>query len=454
MSYFEKDQDTIIALATPAGISAISVIRMSGNNSLAIADKLFKGKKKISDAPPHTIHYGKILLENETIDDSLVSVFHTPHSYTGENSVEISTHGNPLIIQKIIETAVKNGARIAEPGEFTKRAFLNGRIDLTQAEAVADIINSRTEASLKGARSQLDGLLSSKVNSLRETLIEIASLLELELDFAEEGLEFISLDDIRMKIETIIEEIETLLKTYSFGKVLREGVQVAIAGRPNVGKSSLLNYLLKDSRAIVSGIPGTTRDIIKDEFHYKGILFHLSDTAGIRKADNEIEQEGVLRSRNAVSKADIVLMIGDVLEGIPEDLYCELSGLTSPDRILPVLNKIDLERESGEGREAIKISALKGWGIEELLEALYLKALGKESYSEHSIIVSNIRHYSSLKKAKDSLDNAINSLIASLSNEFISFEIRNGVVALSEIIGEVTSDDILNNIFSKFCIGK
>ncbi len=454
MSYYEKDQDTIIALATPAGISAISVIRISGNNSLQIADSFFKGKIKISDAVSHTIHYGKILLENETIDDVLVSLFHSPRSYTGENSVEISTHGNPLIAQKIIEAAVKNGARIAEPGEFTKRAFLNGRIDLSQAEAVADIINSRTEASLKGARSQLDGLLSRKVNSLRESLIEIASLLELELDFVEEGLEFISLSDIKIKIENIISEIDALLKTYTFGKVLRDGVQTVIVGRPNVGKSSLLNYLLKDSRAIVSDIPGTTRDIIKDEFYYKGILFHLSDTAGIRISNDLIEQEGVLRSRNAVSNADIVLVIGDVLEGFSEELYKEMAALTGEERILRIMNKIDLNDTRAGKEETMDISALTGEGIEVLLEAMYNKAIGTVNFSEHSIIVSNIRHFTSLQKAKDSLNRSIDSLIASLSNEFISFELRGGVAALSEIIGEVTSDDILNNIFSKFCIGK
>jgi tRNA modification GTPase len=454
MSYFEKDQDTIIALATPAGISAISVVRMSGKNSFSIIDNFFRGKIKISDAHSHTIHYGKILLGDETIDDVLISVFHTPHSYTGENSVEISTHGNPLIIQKIIEAAVNNGARIAEPGEYTKRAFLNGRIDLSQAEAVADIINSRTEASLKGARSQLDGLLSKKVNSLREALIETASLLELELDFAEEGLEFISMNDIKTKVENIISEIDTLLKTYSFGKVLRDGVHAAIVGRPNVGKSSLLNYLLKDSRAIVSEIPGTTRDIIKDEFTYKGILFHLSDTAGMRLTEDAIEKEGVLRSINAVENADIVLMIGDVIEGFSEKLYKELTSLAAPERIIRVMNKTDLNGKGKAEKGDIGISAHTGEGIENLLEAMYAKAIGTSSFSERSIIVSNIRHFTALKKAKDSLSISIDSLIASLSNEFISFEIRNGAAALSEIIGEVSSEDILNNIFLKFCIGK
>ncbi len=454
MSYFEKDQDTIIALATPAGISAISVIRISGKDSLALAGKIFKGRSSIETAAPNTIHYGKILLENETIDDVLISVFRAPHSYTGEDSVEISTHGNPLIVQKIIEGTLRKGGRIADPGEFTKRAFLNGRIDLSQAEAVADIINSRTEASLKGARNQLDGLLSRKVNSLKESLIEIASLLELELDFAEEGLEFISLADIKVKIENIISEIEALLKTYSFGKVLRDGVHTAIVGRPNVGKSSLLNYLLKDSRAIVSDIPGTTRDIIKDEFYYKGILFHLIDTAGIRITEDTIEKEGVLRSRNAVASADIIVLLGDVLDGFPEELFEEIESIAGGDRIIKVMNKTDL-KENGEGeKDSLGISALTGYGIENLLEAIYLKAAGTSSFSEHSIIVSNIRHYNSLQKAKDSLGRGVDSLIASLSNEFISFEIRNGVAALSEIIGEVTSDDILNNIFSKFCIGK
>lgn len=453
MSYFEKDQDTIIALATPAGISAVAVVRISGKDSISIADSFFSGKARLEESQTHTIHYGKIQLENETIDDVLAFIFRSPNSYTGEDSIEISTHGNPLIVQKIIEVAVKKGARIAEPGEFTKRAFLNGRIDLSQAEAVADIINSRTEASLRGARNQLDGLLSGKVNSLKESLVEIASLLELELDFAEEGLEFISLKEIKGKIENIISEIDQLLKTYSFGKVLRDGVQVAIAGRPNVGKSSLLNYLLKDARAIVSNIPGTTRDIIKDEFYFNGILFHLYDTAGIRFTHDVIEKEGVDRSKNAVANADIVLLVEDVTEEVTEELYTELELLTGKERIIRILNKIDLIKPEIKNGE-IGISALKGSGIDDLLLEMYKKAIGTTTFSEHSIIVSNIRHFNSLQKAKDSLTKSVDSLIASLSNEFISFEIRNGVAALSEIIGEVTSDDILNNIFSKFCIGK
>ena len=273
----EIKEDTIIALATPPGVGAISVIRLSGINSFDAIDMVFSGKVKIADAKSHTIHYGNIIENDEIIDDVLVSVFRAPNSYTAEDIVEISSHGNPVITQKIISMIVSNAeVRLAEPGEFTKRAFLNGKIDLTQAEAVADLINSRTSVSARGARNQMDGLLSAKVNMLRKRLIDLSSFVELELDFAEEDVEFVRRDELAGKINEILVEIEDLLESYSFGKVIRDGINVAIVGEPNVGKSSLLNYLLKESRAIVSDIPGTTRDIIREEIAIDGSLFKLS----------------------------------------------------------------------------------------------------------------------------------------------------------------------------------
>ena len=285
------ENDTIAALATPVGEGAISVIRVSGSESLNVLDKIFRGRMKLSQVPPHTIHYGKIISENdEVIDDVLVSIFISPNSYTGEDSAEVSTHSSPIIVKKIIELLISYGVRLAEPGEFTKRAFLNGKIDLAQAEAVADVINARTEASLRGARNRLDGVLSQKVDELRSGLLTVSSLLELELDFAEEDLEFMSSHEALERIDRIIQEIDLLLKTYSFGRVIREGVNVAIVGKPNVGKSLLLNYILKESRAIVSEIPGTTRDIIREEVSIDGILFRLFDTAGIRLTKDTIEK--------------------------------------------------------------------------------------------------------------------------------------------------------------------
>ncbi len=446
-------EDTIIALATPAGVGAISVIRVSGPKSIEAVDSVFEGKINLTNAKTHTIHYGKIKFEKEVIDDVLVSVFRAPNSYTGEDSIELSTHGSQLIVQKIIEAILQNDVRLAEPGEFTKRAFLNGKMDLAQAEAVVDVINSRAEASLRGARNQLDGILSAKVDSLREMLINSSSMLELELDFAEEDLEFLPKDKVIGRINEITSEIDSLLKSYEFGKVMRDGVNVALVGKPNVGKSSLLNYLLKESRAIVSEIPGTTRDVIREEFSVDGILYKLYDTAGIRLTEDAIEKEGVVRSRNAVKNADLVIFLNDVLEGFAEDLFKQLVELTSEEKVLKVVNKIDLNPKHGI-KSDVQISAKTGEGIESLFTAMKEKTIGAGNYSEKGAVVSNLRHFKALQKAKEHLENAKESLIAGMSGEFIAVDLRNAESSLGEIIGKVTSDDILNNIFSKFCIGK
>jgi len=384
------EDDTIVALATPAGVGAISVVRVSGKNSFDSIDKIFSGKIKISDAPSHTIHYGKILFSNdEVIDDVLVSVFRSPHSFTGEDSVEISSHGSPLVVQKIIQRILTEDIRTAEPGEFTKRAFLNGKLDLSQAEAIADIINARTESSLRGARNQLDGILSKKVELLREMLINTSSLLELELDFAEEDLEFVNADQVNERIDSIMNEINELIKSYSFGRVIRDGINVALVGKPNVGKSSLLNYILKEYRAIVSDIPGTTRDIIREEVSIEGVLFRLVDTAGIRFSDDTIEIEGINRSRDAVKNADVVLFINDVLSGFALDLYNQLLELTDEERIISVMNKIDLNPHE-EFNADVQISAINGDGIDKLFRKMKEVGLGSNIYSEKSAIVTTI----------------------------------------------------------------
>jgi len=446
-------EDTIVALATPAGTGAISVVRVSGPQAISSVDIFFKGKSKLIDAKSHTIHYGNIESNNELVDDVLVSVFRGPNTYTGEDSVEISTHGNPLIAQKIIGLLLSDNVRTAEPGEFTRRAFLNNRLDLSQAEAVVDVISARTDASLRGSRNQLDGLLSRKVNELREMLINASSFVELELDFAEEDLEFIEKEKLVKDIDRIIAEIDNLLATYFFGKVIRDGVNVALVGQPNVGKSSLLNYILKESRAIVSHIPGTTRDIIREEVSIDGILFRLYDTAGIRASVDEIEKEGVIRSRDAVRNADLVLFIGDVDVLFSDELSNELLELSKQEKILKVLNKIDLIHHV-ETEADINLSAKTGEGIESLLNLMKERALGSSTYSEKTAIVSNLRHFNCLKIAKENLLNAKKSTEDKMSGEFISVDLRSAEGSLAEIIGEVTSEDILNNIFSKFCIGK
>ncbi|HRN27418.1 MAG: tRNA uridine-5-carboxymethylaminomethyl(34) synthesis GTPase MnmE [Ignavibacteriaceae bacterium] len=448
-------EDTIVALATPAGVGAISIIRISGPQSFFAIDEFFNGKTKIQNATSHTIHYGDIVNQDgEHVDDVLVSVFRAPNSYTGEDSIEISTHGNPLITQKVIELLISNSdVRIAEAGEFTKRAFLNSRIDLAKAEAVADVISSRTEASFRGARNQLDGLLSKKVNDLRSQLLNSSSFVELELDFVEEDIEFVNQDELLKRIDSIIIEIDTLLESYEFGRVIRDGVNVAIVGKPNVGKSSLLNYILKESRAIVSEIPGTTRDVIREEVSIEGILFRLFDTAGIRVSDDSIEKEGILRSQETVRNADVIIFLEDVQQGESNDLFADLLKLTSSDKIINVLNKIDLNRNS-EIASDVKISAKTGEGIENLFKSLREKTIGSENYTEKTAIVTNLRHHICLKKSRENLINARESILKKMSGEFISVDLRNAEMNLAEIIGEVTSDDILNNIFMKFCIGK
>lgn len=448
-------EDTIVALATPAGVGAISVIRVSGPQSFLAVDNIFNGKTKIDDAASHTLHYGDIKnQDDEHIDDVLVSVFRAPNSYTGEDSVEISTHGNPLITQRIIDLLIStSNIRLAEPGEFTKRAFLNNRLDLAEAEAVADVINSRTEASLRGARNQLDGMLSQKVKELRAQLLNSSSFVELELDFAEEDIEFVNQNELLKRIDSIIIEIDTLLESYDFGRVIRDGVNVAIVGRPNVGKSSLLNYILKESRAIVSEIPRTTRDVIREEVSIEGILFRLFDTAGIRISEDTIEKEGILRSQETVRTADVVIFLEDVEQSESRDLYLDLLNFTSPNKILKVLNKIDLFKESPKPTD-VKISAKTGEGIENLFIKLKEIAIGSESYTEKTAIVTNLRHHNCLKKSRENLINARESILKKMSGEFISVDLRNAEMNLAEIIGEMTSEDILNNIFMKFCIGK
>lgn len=447
-------EDTIAAIATPFGVGAISVIRVSGPRSLESVDKIFKGPRSFKEVDSHTVHYGKIFSEsNEIIDDVLVSVFRSPNSYTGEESVEISTHGNQLICNNILERLVQQNIRLAEPGEFTKRAFINGRIDLSQAEAVIDVINSRTNASLKGARNQLDGLLSKRVDELRQMLLNSSSLIELELDFAEEDIEFVSYEKVRIEIEKIIHEVVKLLETYKIGKVLRDGVNVVFVGKPNVGKSSLLNYLVKESRAIVSHIPGTTRDVIKEEISIEGILFKLYDTAGIRITDDEIEKEGVLRSRKAVEEADIVILISEIYSDFPKELYLELLKLTEKDKIIHLVNKQDLGKRESK-KNGIEVSAKTGEGISSFVSELKKRSFITDSFSEKNAVVSNLRHKTALEKSVDHLRKAIDSINRNLSGEFISVDLRNAESALGEIIGKVTTDDILNNIFSQFCIGK
>ncbi len=447
------EEDTIVALATPPGVGAIAVIRVSGPKALTIADAIFKGAQKLNQADGHSIKYGRILEGNDIVDDVLASVFKAPNSYTGENVVELSSHGSPYIIKKIIELLINKGARSAEPGEFTKRAFLNNRIDLAQAEAVADVIESRTSASLRGARNQLDGLLSAKVEELREQLIDVSALLELELDFSEEDVKFVDRKELMSRISSVLKEIEKLIKSYGFGKVAREGVNVAIVGEPNVGKSSILNYILKESRAIVSSIPGTTRDIIREDISIDGFLFRLYDTAGIRISEDELEKEGIIRSRNALKIADIVMFVMDFETGFSDSIEKEIAELNPKVKTIKVLNKIDLAEKISSDTD-FNVSAKTGDGMEELIDGLKNTAFGARSYTEEDVLISSLRHLNCLKSARVNLLKAAETAKKNMSSEFVASDIRAAENSLFEIVGKIAPDDILNSIFSKFCIGK
>ncbi|MGE5804870.1 MAG: tRNA uridine-5-carboxymethylaminomethyl(34) synthesis GTPase MnmE, partial [Ignavibacteria bacterium] len=420
-------EDTITAIATPPGCGAISIIRVSGVQTFDIADKIFSGQIKISEAGSHTVHYGRIINSTGDIDDVLISIFKTPHSYTGEDSIEISTHGNPLILKKIVELLVQSGARLAEPGEFTKRAFLNNRIDLSQAEAVIDLISARTDTALRGARNQLDGILSKKISFLKNNLLNTISLVEIGLDFAEEDIEIIENKELLKKIENVSCEIENLLASYSFGKVIKDGVNVVIIGKPNVGKSSLLNYLLKEPRVIVSSIPGTTRDIIREEISIDGILFRMFDTAGIRDTQNEIEKEGVLRSREAIKNSDIVIFMNDTVQEYSFDILNEACSLVDKKKIIPVINKIDLLNNQNYLNGDLGISVKTGEGIDHLLELLKEMALRNSNYTEKSAVVSNVRHYKCLENTKNSLEKAKESILNKYSGEFVAVDLRNAI---------------------------
>ena len=447
-------EDTIAAIATPNGVGAISIIRISGSNAMSAANIIFKGKLNLNEMKSNSVHLGKISDEaGGFVDDVLLTVFKSPNSYTGEDVVEISCHGNPLITQKIMEFLLKQEVRAAEPGEFTKRAFLNNKLDLAQAEAVISVISSRSEASLRGARNQLDGMLSKNVVELRSSLVDTLSFLELELDFADEDIEFVAKEELLDKINKIIKRIEDLLDSYNFGRVIRDGVNVAIVGAPNVGKSSLLNYLLKESRAIVSSTPGTTRDIIREEMTIDGLLFKLFDTAGLRISEDSIEKEGIRRSNEAVTNADLVLFLSDVEQGFNSNIYDDLLNIVDKNKVIRVINKIDLKANQSF-EDGIRLSALTGEGISDLLNEMRLFAAGNAIYSEKSAIVSNLRHYGCLERTKKSLMKAADSINNKFSSEFISLDLRGASDDLGEIIGAVTTDDILNTIFSIFWIGK
>ena len=452
-------EDTIVALATPPGIGAIGVIRLSGKRSFDIINELFPSKK-LSDQPSHTLHVGYLKNNDEILDEVVVSLFRSPKSYTGEDVVEINSHGSPYVLKEVIDACVKKGARLARAGEFTQRAFLNGKLDLAQAEAVADLIASNTAASHKTALHTIRGGFSEKLKKLRERMIQFSALIELELDFSQEDVEFADRKQFYSLIEEMQQTVHQLTSSFQLGNVIKNGVNVAIIGKPNAGKSTLLNALLNENRAIVSDIPGTTRDTIEEVINIDGILFRLIDTAGIRQHTSDvIETAGVERSLEKMKQADLVLYLFDV-----SDEKSEIRNQRSEmDRqqlnYLFIGNKIDNADESSLKEkfaflnEAIFISAKKNLHTEILKERMVDTVL-KGKITTEDTIVTNARHYHALKEAERSLMDIKNGLDKKLSGDLLALDIRRCLQYLSEITGDVSNEDMLDYIFSKFCIGK
>lgn len=455
--------DTIVALATPSGTGAIGVIRLSGPQAIPICNDVFKGKDLAQQAS-HTLHFGTINDGPHMLDEVLVSVFIAPHSYTREDSIEISCHGSPYIIESIIKLLIRKGARMAGPGEFTLRAFLNGQLDLSQAEAVADLIASQSEASHKIAMQQMRGGFSGELKKLREELIHFASLVELELDFSEEDVEFANREQMKTLILKIVQVIHRLIQSFELGNVIRNGVPVVIAGKPNVGKSTLLNALLNEERAIVSDIAGTTRDTIEDEINIRGIRFRFIDTAGIRSTEDIIEAKGVERTFDKIRSSAIVIYMYDPEEtGLHElhTLIAELQEITAANKskLLIVANKADRHAAGPSVQlipdtpSPIHISALTRQGIPQLLDEL-LSIVNVKALQNNQVIVSNLRHAEALQHTVEALERVLNGIDNPVTSDFLAMDIKQALHYLGEITGSISTDDLLDNIFSKFCIGK
>ena len=486
------NNDTICAISTPAGVGGIAMLRVSGENAFEICDKIFVSANgnKIADFQANTIHFGKIVSEQRTknkeqrnsyliphssflniIDEVLVSVFRFPHSFTGENIVEISAHGSIFVQQEILKLLLQSGCRLAQAGEFTQRAFLNGKMDLAQAEAVADLIASTSAAAHRLAMNQMRGGISCELQNLRSQLLDFVSLIELELDFSEEDVEFADRKNLIDLSEKICQKLSALTKSFDLGNAVKNGIPVAIAGETNVGKSSLLNFLLNEEKAIVSDIHGTTRDIIEDCVNIQGVMFRFIDTAGIRSTDNEIEKIGIERALQQIEKAQIVLNVVDCTEfNSPQitqintdKIICENLCNLWTNKVILVFNKIDLinddkiqiinELYKDFDCPKIFVSIKEKINTEKLLDEI-LKAANISQLSENDVIITNIRHRDALQKSLDAIERVISGLQSGIPTDFISQDIRECLHFLGEITGEISTDEILGNIFGKFCIGK
>ncbi len=466
-------KDTIVAVSTAQGAGAIAVIRLTGPESIAICDKVFKSikkGKKLVDQAANSVHFGSLLDGEKELDEVLVSLFKAPNSFTGENTVEVSCHGAPYIQQKVLELFIKNGAKLAAPGEFTQRAFLNGKMDLSQAEAVADLIASRSEAARRVALQQMKGGFSKELIHLRERLLNFISLIELELDFSEEDVEFAD----RKQLVDLVNEIERLLakliNSFSLGNAIKNGIPVAIVGHTNAGKSTLLNTILQEDRAIVSDIHGTTRDVIEDTINIEGITFRFIDTAGIRKTTDTIETIGIDRTFSKIESASIVILmldINDPNEKIHEAITDVKEKMNDEQQLIVAINKVDLLNEDEikqrfdqnnfqelSGSDAIVLlSAKQQTGIEDLHKEL-IKTINLKAVDNDEVIVTNARHYEALQRSHESIIRVIDGLNAGISGDFLAQDIREVLHFLGEITGQINTDEVLGNIFKNFCIGK
>ena len=455
------NQKTIIALATPNGLGAISVIRISGLNAISVTEKLFKpkGNKKLSNQKSHTVHLGHLMKNGHELDEVLVTLFKGPHSYTGENTIEISCHGSTFIQQEIIDLFIENGIRVANPGEFTLRAFINGKMDLNQAEAVADLIASENEGSHKLAMEQMKNGFSNDLKKLRAELLHFSSMIELELDFSQEDVEFAERSEFKKLTVKIQTELEKLIDSFKSGNVLKNGISVAIAGKPNAGKSSLLNTLLNEDKAIVSDIPGTTRDSIEDSLVIDGINFRFTDTAGLRETEDIIESKGIEKTKEKINNARILIYLFDSNDTTFNEINSDMKSFKRKDlSVLLVRNKVDLKNTNQnlinqlEKFEIIEISANNIDSVSSLKKRLVNEINILNPYTD--TVISNSRHYEALMKALKAIKEVNIGLKSDISGDLLSVDIRKSIEHLAEITGEITNDDVLGNIFANFCIGK
>lgn len=444
--------ETIAAVATPPGEGGVAIIRISGKEAVEVAAKVFQGPVKSYKS--HTLHFGKIVdREGAIVDEVLLTVMKAPNSYTGEETVEIHCHGGSLITRQVLQVVLDAGARAALPGEFTFNAYMNGKIDLAQAEAVQTLIAAKNDLALKASESQLQGILSKKVGAFQKELLDIAAILEAWVDFPEEGLEFASFEEVVDTLEQIKQKMEALAHTFEEGKMLHEGLTLCLSGAPNVGKSSLMNALLGKDRAIVTAIAGTTRDLLEADLKMGGLHFKLVDTAGIREAEEVVEQEGIKRSKAALLEADLIMLVLDATRGVQEDDLKVLKEAPQHKTIV-VWNKVDLKSNHLPPEGAIAISAKEGLGLEELKADIQAKVWKKGAPSKEEVVITNIRHFQALQSATKNVDAIISGLKSGVSPEFLASDMRAALKDLGTIIGQDISEEILSAIFSKFCVGK